>query len=289
MTIRTISAWHRIWVICIVAIAQFAQIRCQAPILEAADLSTCAGPAMGTTYRVTLARPMPGMPLGEVHREVEDVLARLDRALSTWQPDSDVSRFNRAPRDEWVDVSLHLVALVEIARRVHDDTDGAFDITAGARLVGRMHEVETRTAPPSLRKTAGGLRLELGGIGPGYAVDQIGDRLRELGSSSHLVELGGEVRAWGEREAGEPWRVVLRHTGETMHLAAGEALATSTARAGRSPIDPRTGGVVAPAVPVATVRAATCAEADARAVAELVVSGAPSTRAGLTGATRAGP
>jgi len=252
-------------------------------------LPTFAGPAMGTTYRVTLARDVPGMSLGEVHREVEEVLVRLDRALSTWRPDSDASRFNEAQRGEWIDVAPDLIAVVEIARRVHDDTDGAFDITAGAGLVGRMHEVETRTAPPSLQKQTGSLRLDLGGIGPGYAVDQIGDRLRELGSSSHLVELGGEVRAWGERAAGEPWRVVLRHTGENMHLAAGEALATSTARAGRSPIDPRTGGVVAPAVPVATVRAATCAEADARAVAELVVSGAPSTRAGLTGARRAGP
>ena len=289
MTIRTISAWHRIWVICIVAIAQFAQILCQASILEATDLSTCAGPAMGTTYRVTLASDLPGMSLGEVHREIEDVLARVDRAISTWRSDSDASRFNEAQPGEWIYVAPDLIAIVEVARRVHHDTDGAFDITAGAGLVGRMHEVETRTAPPSLRKTAGGLRLELGGIGPGYAVDQIGDRLRELGSSSHLVELGGEVRAWGERAAGEPWRVVLRHTGENTHLAAGEALATSTARAGRSPIDPRTGRVVAPAVPVATVHAATCAEADAQAVAELVVSGAPSTRAGLTGARRAAP
>jgi len=263
------------------------------------DLPTVAGPAMGATYRVTLARDLPGMSLGEVHREVERVLARLDRALSTWRPDSDASRFNRASAGEWIDVAPELAAIVAIARRVHHDTDGAFDITASPGLVGRMQDVETRATPPSLQKITAGLRLELGGIGPGYAVDRIGERLQELGSSSHLVELGGEVRAWGERVAGEPWRVVLRHTGESIRLAAGEALATSTARAGRSPIDPRTGRVVAPAVPVATVRAATCAEADAWAVAVFVlggmpdgvnrVSAAPSTRAGLTAATPAGP
>jgi thiamine biosynthesis lipoprotein len=255
----------------------------------AGDLPTFAGPAMGTTYRVKLARAVPGMSFGEVHREVEDVLARLDRALSTWRPDSDASRFNAAQPGEWIDVAPDLIAVVAIARRVHDDTAGAFDITADARRVGNMRQLDSRIKPPALRKLRAGVAVDLGGIGPGYAVDQIGDRLQELGSSSHLVELGGEVRAWGERAAGEPWRVVLRHTGENVYLAAGEALATSTAQAGRSPIDPRTGRVVAPAVPIATVRAATCAEADARAVAELVVSGAPSTQAGPTGATRAGP
>jgi len=236
----------------------------------AGDFPTFAGPAMGTTYRVTLARDVPGMSLGEVHREVERVLARVDLSLSTWRSDSDASRFNEAQPGEWIDVAPDLIAVVAIARRVHEETQGAFDITAGAGLVGRMPEVEARTTPPAMRKKIAGLRLELGGIGPGYAVDQIGGRLQELGSTDHLVELGGEVRAWGERAAGEPWRVVLRHTGENVCLAAGEALATSTARPGRSPIDPRTGRVVAPAVPIATVRAPTCAEADAHAVAMLV-------------------
>ncbi len=46
-----------------------------------------AGPAMGTTYRITLASPVPGMSRGEVHREMEAVLARIDAAASTWRPD----------------------------------------------------------------------------------------------------------------------------------------------------------------------------------------------------------
>lgn len=241
-----------------------------ASLAGAADLPAFAGPAMGTTYRVTLAHDVPGMWLGKVHREVEDLLARLDRALSTWRPDSDARRFNEAQPGKWVDVAPDLIAVVAIARRVHDDTGGTFDITAGEGRIGAMRQLDVRITPPALRKIHAGVVVDLGGIGPGYAVDQIGERLRELGSSSHLVELGGEVRAWGERAAGEPWRVVLRHTGENVCLAAGEALATSTARPGRSPIDPRTGCVVAPAVPVATVRAPTCAEADAHAVAKLV-------------------
>jgi FAD:protein FMN transferase len=236
----------------------------------AGELPTFAGPAMGTTYRVTLGGDIPGRSQGEVHREIEAVLARLDRALSTWRSDSDASRFNRAEAGEWVTVSPDLVAVVVVARRVHDDTRGAFDLTATAGAVAGMHLVEIQEQPPALRKTRDHVALDLSGIGPGYAVDAIGERLVSLGSTDHLVELGGEVRAWGGRTVREPWRVALRDTFAVVDLAPGEAVATSTARPGRSPIDPRTGRVVTPQSPSATVRAKTCAEADARAVARLV-------------------
>ena len=237
---------------------------------DAADPRTFAGPALGTTYRVTLAHDIPDLTQGEVHREVEDVLAGVDRALSTWRSDSDASRFNRARAREWVAVSPDLVAVVAIARRVHDDTGGAFDITAAAGAVAGMRVVEIREQPPALLKTRDGVVIDLGGIGPGYAVDAIGTRLATLGSANHLVELGGEVRAWGAPPAGGRWRVAIRGTRDVWELAPGEAVATSTARPGRSPVDPRTGRVIVPRSPSATVRAATCAEADARAVAALV-------------------
>ena len=132
----------------------------------AGDLPTFAGPAMGTTYRVTLARAVPGMSLGEVHREVEDVLARLDRALSTWRPDSDASRFNAAKNGEWIDVAPDLVAVVSIARSVHDDTGGAFDITASAGRIGAMRQLDLRFTPPALQKSATSARSTWGASAP---------------------------------------------------------------------------------------------------------------------------
>lgn len=240
-----------------------------------AELPTFAGPAFGTTYRVTLARDIPGQPPGDVHRKVEAVIARIDRAASTWRPDSDATRFNRAGADAWVEVAPDLVAIVEAARRVHAESEGAFDVTVvnGAAVPGGMCRLESRMSPPALRKAVAELSLDLGGIGPGYTVDTIGERLRDLGSGDHLVELGGEVRAWGRRPDGSAWRVGVGTAGQrTVELADGMALATGTARAGRSPIDPRTGRVVECRSPSATVRAATCAEADAWAVAALVLA-----------------
>jgi thiamine biosynthesis lipoprotein len=268
---------------------------CMGTVGLAAEIAaTFAGPAMGTTYRVTLARDVPGMTRGEVHREVEAVLVRIDRALSTWREDSDASRLNRAAVDEWVDVAPDLVEVVELARGIHAVSSGAFDITAAplVRLhrgapsdadvaatlehVG-MRQLESRVSPPAIRKRMAGVEIDLAGIGPGYAVDEIGARLTALGSTDHLVELGGEVRAWGCRPDGGKWRVRLRHADaagrETavIELAAGEAVATSTVRPGRSPVDPRTGRVVAGARGSATVRGSSCAMADAWAVAALVL------------------
>jgi thiamine biosynthesis lipoprotein len=275
----------------------------------AAELPTLAGPAMGTTYRVTLAADIPGMTRGEVHREVEATLAQIDRAASTWRNDSDASRFNRTDAGEWVTVSADLLALVETAREVHDRSEGAFDITVGPAESGRpigMRHVVSRLSPPALRKSVPGIAIDLGGIGPGYAVDRIGERLVSLGSKAHLVELGGEVRAWGQPSEGRPWRVRLTGAGadpgqsREIDLAAGEAVATSTCRPGSSPIDPRTGRPVAASRPrlAATVRATTCATADAWAVAAIVLAlepnadgtiTAPSTPVGPTAARRADP
>ena len=296
------GASHQIW-----AIWQITQIWWLAPFwAAAAELPTFAGPAMGTTYRVTLAADIPGTLRGEVHREVEAVLAQVDRAASTWRDDSDASRFNRATSGEWVAVSKDLVTLVETARDIHEQSDGAFDITVGplvrlwsgralepsaitiaeARGCVGMRLVESRPATAeagaALRKSRAGVEIDLSGIAPGYAVDCIGERLLELGSPAHLVELGGEVRAWGQPAEDRPWRVRLRDVDaghgqpQEIVLADGMAFATSTCRTGRSPIDPRTGRPVAATSSVrsgctATVRAANCATADAWAVAAVVL------------------
>jgi len=288
-------AWVGVWVGAGAAVAAVGLVAAAA----GEELPTLAGPAMGTTYRITLAADLPGRSRGEVHREIEAVLARIDRAASTWREDSDASRFNRAAAGDWVGVSADLAAVLELASVVHARSAGAFDVTVGPlvrlwadgepaadavtaalRRVG-MRAIERRpaTAPggAALRKTRPGIEIDLGGIVPGHAVDCLGERLVALGSRAHLVELGGEVRAWGEAAPKRPWRVRLRDSGrgaapEEIDLADGVALATSTCRPGRSPIDPRTGRPAGMARGGSvTVRAGRCAVADAWAVAAVVL------------------
>jgi thiamine biosynthesis lipoprotein len=264
----------------------------------AAEPLVLAGPAMGTTYRVTLAAEVSGHARGEVHREIEGVLARIDAAASTWRDDSDVSRFNRSGAGKWVEVGEDLAAIVAIARQIHAETDGAFDITVGplvrlwgdgrrptdeeliaARSLVGMDLVESRAPeagrPAALRKTRDGVTIDLGGIGPGYAVDELGKRLAAIGSQDHLVELGGEARAWGDGPDGRPWRVAVRGgvaggAPAVVELAAGEAIAFATRRSGRSPVDPWSGYPPAEGEGTFMARAGSCAVADALAVARAV-------------------
>ena len=278
------------------------------PVEAAAHgLPTFAGPAMGTTYRVTLAAPVPGVSLGQLHREIDRLLARLDAGLNTWRPDSDASRFNRLVTTDWVAVSTELADVVSIAQRLHSQTAGRFDITVGPLINWhRKHRsanaqaVATTRAPPAellaqvgspmlhartatatssaaLRKDHPTLAIDLGGIGPGYAVDSIGDRLTTLGSASHLVELGGEVRGWGTLEDGRPWQVGIASgpdgaaVSQQLSLRSGEAVAVVQYVPTRPIIDPRTGQQRG-SVPAAKriIRATTCAEADALATASLL-------------------
>ena len=279
----------------------------QAPLSLAAELPTFAGPAMGTTYRVTLAREPGSRRLGELHRAVDRRLARIDRSLSTWRTDSDASRLNAAEADAWVEVGIDLDRVVRIAQEVHRDTGGRFDITVGplvswwrirlaaasaaelvavvppARLVALTGSelLEVREAatgrPPAIRKQARGARIDLSAIGPGYAVDQIGDLLLALGSAGHLVELGGEVRAWGRQADGRPWRVAVAvETADGLNrrvlaLADGEAVAVAAAVPDRPVLDPRTGRLCSGPLPAEPItRAASCAVADALATAAVV-------------------
>lgn len=257
-----------------------------------------AGPAMGTTYKVILTAGVPGLSRGEVHRELETVLARIDRSCSTWRDDSDVSRFNRAGSGEWVEVGDDLAEVVSIAREVYEETEGVFDITvapllalwkdahakhrepppadiAAARAAVGMDLLELRRpeqGPAALRKRHAGVHLALGGIGPGYAVDCLGERLVALGSTNHLVTLGGEARAWGTQADGSPWQihvhtVTSRDPADLIELAAGEAVAFSTRRPGLSPVDPRSGRPCDARAETVMFRSSRCSHADAWAVA----------------------
>ena len=128
----------------------------------------------------------------------------------------------------------------------------------------------------SVQKTTEGVTVDFSGIGPGYAVDQIGELLLSLGSSAHLVELGGEVRAWGQPDSSNAWHVRLRlnksQPQPIISLEDGQAVAISALQQGKLLVHPHSGRAVAlphdfnPQV----IFAATCAEADALATARIL-------------------
>lgn len=292
-----------------VALVLFYCLACFESLANAKDvLPTFAGPAMGTTYRVTLKAGLPDKSLGEVHREIDQLLQQIDLSLSTWRDDSLVTKINRAQARTPIPLDNHLTNALGIAGRLYQKTEGRFDITAAPLiqwwkhadvtpsshsngghhsvappevmdLVGFDHLVIEKAVDskyPTLQKKHTAAAIDFSGMGAGYAVDQIGETLVSLGSTDHLVELGGEVRAWGQPNLVEQWHVALRTTEteppEIIVLHHGQAVAVSRSVQGKRAVHPTTGEIVKlPAsVPAVVAYAATCVEADALATAHVL-------------------
>ena len=183
------------------------------------------GNAMGTTYSIQ-ADCSGSLP----HDRIDAELARINALMSTYDRHSELSRFNRGPTGVAVTVSSELVAVVDAAFVVSEQTQGAFDATvaplvalwgfgadAAQRVPGDDEVAQTlrsvdyrRVAhnrhPPTLEKRLPAT-LDLSGIAKGFAVDRVAGLLDDARCRSYLIEFGGEVRASGNPSGGGPWRV----------------------------------------------------------------------------------
>ena len=289
---------------CLALIGMAVLAACTNPDTPVAELS---GPTMGTSYSVKLSPAPKASARQALQRQIDSRLREINRQMSTYLADSDLTRFNDAQTTDWQAVPADLVALIERAAQISEHTDGVYDITVGPLvdlwgfgstgsriappdereianlmpLVGYRH-LHTRQTPPALRKSVAGLRADLSSIAKGWAVDKIAELLADLGYPSFLVEIGGEVYAQGEKHPGESWRIAIekplhdsREVQRVIPLK-GMALATSGdyrnyfSAGGRRyshTIDPRTGVAVRHRLAAVTVLADNCTDADAWATA----------------------
>ena len=206
-------------------------------------LSACArsppdlvfsGPTMGTAYTVKIANAREPVDKQAVQAAIDTILARIDREMSGYRGDSELSRFNAATTTEWFDVSADVVEVVDEALAVAAASEGALDITIaplvdlwGFGPIGepvdtptpvqiettRAHtgyrKLQTRRQPPALRKASADLTLDLNSVAPGFATDLLFERLHAMGFDNVMVDIGGEVRARGRNPKGEHWRIAV--------------------------------------------------------------------------------
>jgi len=189
---------------------------------------------MGTTYKVTIAPPSSQASLTTIQAQTEQILARINSSMSTYQADSELSLFNQNQTTQWVPVSPDLYSVVKEALRVGDLSAGAFDVSVGpivdlwgfgpsprhdaipsdeaiqSRLqaIGYEH-LHIQDDPPAIRKELPALSVDLSAIAKGYAVDQVAEYLSSLALTNYLVEIGGELRAHGRNVHGVPWNVAI--------------------------------------------------------------------------------
>jgi thiamine biosynthesis lipoprotein len=288
-------------------------------LLAAGSVAACARPVhatirgltMGTSYAVELAAPIDDAARTGLAELIEIELAAIDRAMSTYDPRSELSEFNRRQDLSWAPASRGLLEVLDSASRISTSTQGAFDVTVGplVDLWGFGPQYGTRRIPndmaieriresvgfrhvqidPSagaIRKTQTRTRVDLSAIAKGYGVDRLAMILDRQGVEDYLVEIGGEFRARGTTAAGRPWRVAIerpvadrRVLGEIVVLE-NRAIATSgttknffeqDGRHYSHSIDPTTARPVEHPPMAVSVVADTAMEADAWATALLVL------------------
>lgn len=221
-----------------------------------------SGKTMGTTYTVKYLTDANSQlpPPEQVQAELDHLLQEVNRQMSTYQDDSEISRFNRMPAGEMV-ISTDFATVVAEAISLHELTEGALDVTVGPlvnlwgfgpnKSVIRSPNAEELAAAEAvvginkihlnrhdnrtqLGKLADGVSVDLSAIAKGFAVDKLAEHLDGLGIEHYLVEIGGELRARGHNQQNQPWSVgieepqLLQHQSTRVVVALqNQALATS--------------------------------------------------------------
>ncbi|WP_297336658.1 FAD:protein FMN transferase [Algoriphagus sp.] len=262
-----------------------------------------SGQTMGTSYQITYL-DQEGR---NFQTEIDSLLAVFNQSLSTYIPDSELSRFNAG---DTLNFNLpYLPQVLEGSKKVFELTGGAFDPTVGplvnswgfgpggpqlkdsveindlVRLVGFD---QINWDQNQVRKEVSGLYLDFSAIAKGQGVDVIADFLLEKGIENLLVEIGGELVARGVNDKGELWKVGVNRpeeeatASELFSIIALDNRGMATSGNYRNfyvrdsikishTINPKTGYPVTHNLLSATVLAKDCMTADAFATAMMVM------------------
>lgn len=190
------------------------------------------GRTMGSPYSVQIVGT--NLPPAEVERlkvEVEERLKEVNRQMSHYQPDSELSQFNRAPAHTPFKVSPEFARVVRFSLEMHRRSQGAFDPTLAPviNLWGFGEKTDQRAVPPeaelkaALKKTGcqhltvtpqdelikaiPDLTINLSAVAKGFGVDEMLQVLRDHGLTNVYASIAGEVGVLGYNPRGTNWHV----------------------------------------------------------------------------------
>ncbi len=263
------------------------------------------GPTMGTRWSA-LFFTAADVDVAPLQAALQAAVAEVDDQMSSWKPDSDLMRINRAPPGEWIAAPAQLLAVLRLGLAIGQASGGAFDVGMGDAVTAwgfgpdaasgeRIRIALQAPRRPSweaveigeaaLRKREA-ITLDLNGIAKGHGVDRLAETMLQFGISAFLVGIDGEMRAAGLRPDGAPWTIAIEQP-DTMRRAAQAVLALEDAAVATSgdyrhwvavggkrlshTMDPRRGAPLAASPASVTVVTRSCAEADAWATALMVL------------------
>ena len=208
---------------------------------------------MGTLVSITAVASTDQAANRAINAGFKEV-KRLEQLLSTWIPESELSRVNVSAGVMPVHVSPETLTVVQRAMQAAEMTGGGFNIAIGpvvdAWRVTEGQRIPTESELDALRSLVdlqavhvdvrkrtiflekAGMRIDVGGIGKGYAADQAVDALRRAGAVAGVVALSGDIKTFGQLPGGRKFPVGIQHPrkdGEVLAFIDLEDEAISTA------------------------------------------------------------
>ncbi|MBU1014036.1 MAG: FAD:protein FMN transferase [Bacteroidetes bacterium] len=262
------------------------------------------GEAQGTYYLVTYFDEQNR----NLQMEIDSILLDFDQSLSSWVPNSILSRVNR--NEENVILDQYFIDNFNLSAKVSEESGGAFDCTVGPLIeawgFGFRQKIElSQEMIDSIQAFIGykkvwiennmlvksdpRMELSFNAVAQGYSVDVVGRFLKNLGIQNFIIDIGGEVLASGIKPNSELWQVGIQKPtenqdgeieAEVIVSLKDKALVTSgsyrkyyekNGKRYSHMIDPSTGYPVTHSLLSVSVLADKCAEADAYATAFMIM------------------
>lgn len=276
-------------------------------------LYSFSGNTMGTSYSIKIAynsNVHSTTAFSNLKYSVDSILADINRQMSTYIQDSEISLFNKFQDTSWYSISGDFAYVLQRSIDIGNISGGALDITIGplVNLWGFGPVQKSRVIPPTekinemlnytgleyltvdtsssrVKKSKKEIYCDLSSTAKGYAVDKIAEYISDLEWNDFLVEIGGEVKAHGENHKREYWKIGIARPNSTSEpyevvLLNNLAMATSgdywnyfeqDGRKYSHTIDPRTGYPVTHNLASVTVISESCLIADGMATAINVI------------------
>ena len=190
------------------------------------------GRTMGTTYNIKVVATEEQILALELKQQIDAALKQVNLEMSTYMPNSELSRFNQSTSTEPVEVSAGFARVVKESIRLWNLSEGKLDVSIGplVNLWGFGPEQRPETAPSDeviamthkrvglqnltlegnkLSKKIPDLYIDLSTTAKGYGVDVVAEIIESNGFTNYLVEIGGEMRLKGFKHTGELWAIAI--------------------------------------------------------------------------------
>ncbi len=228
----------------IIVVVALRQTRTEREAVRFITLTSEPQGIMGTSCRLAVVtRPVEEARATEALSVAESVLRSIELEVSSWLEGSRVTRFNRAAVGDEIPLSATSYAILHDALEAHQTTGGTFDVTIrplillwreaasagvlpGDAALNRARQQSSWDQIDLTRerifKLSSGVEIDLGGIAKGYAIDRAVEAMQSAGAVGGLVDVGGDLRVFGQPPDGIAWRVVVQDpsgSGALEHLA----------------------------------------------------------------------